>query len=674
MTDVEVSIGVDNRQAIGGIGDVMDSGKKLQNSLAGIGGSLSGVGKNLTVGLTSPLVLGLGLAVKQSLAFEEATADMSKVLSASDEVIESMSQSVIKLTREIPLAATELQQISAAGAQMGVAQENLLQFTELVAKAATAFDITAAAAGESVGKITNVFGIGVNESENLLGAINHLSNNMAAKAGEIINSLQRIGGTAKIFGLSAEEAAGLSAAMIALGRPPEVAATGINALLNKMQTASEQSKKFQTALQSLGFSAEDLEESVREKGAASITDFLRKIESLDQAQRPKVLTQLFGAEYQDDISLLVTNLNLLEKSLGLATDRTATASSLQEEFAARSATTANQLQLAQNALSEIGITIGSSILPVINQLLQQLTPLVSRFADFAQANPEIIKIGVAIAGVAAVVGPLLVVLGSVISAISTIVAFLPALGAGFAALAPPIALAVGAGLSLGFLAKTIIENWDGVVDTFRAILGAIGAQFTQLTAQINYQRIQITQFLDSVLGDFGGLVGGAFNSGKQLIFGFADGIRSAAAEALAAAASVVAKVRDYLPSSPAKVGALSDLDKTGGGFIRTFANGIQSNAGALTNTVSSTLSDAFNRVNLSSNNQNFDNASPTLSVVGEGNNRGTITIEFAPTINLDESSSNQNNEDTVLSALRIYERELLELIEEARTRWRRGDY
>ncbi|NER45967.1 MAG: hypothetical protein F6J92_04625 [Symploca sp. SIO1A3] len=41
--------------------------------------------------------------------------------------------------------------------------------------------------------------------------------------------------------------------------------------------------------------------------------------------------------------------------------RAKTATSLQDEFAARSATTANQLQLLGNNFREIGITIGSAI-------------------------------------------------------------------------------------------------------------------------------------------------------------------------------------------------------------------------------------------------------------------------------------------------------------------------
>jgi TP901 family phage tail tape measure protein len=69
------------------------------------------------------------------------------------------------------------------------------------------------------------------------------------RANEIIEATQRIGGQGRQFGLMAQQVAALSATMIGLGKTPEVAGTGINALLVNLQTAEKGGKKFQAALE-----------------------------------------------------------------------------------------------------------------------------------------------------------------------------------------------------------------------------------------------------------------------------------------------------------------------------------------------------------------------------------------------------------------------------------------
>jgi hypothetical protein len=63
-------------------------------------------------------------------------------------------------------------------------------------------------------------------------AINYLSDNTAAKAKDMVPALNRIGGTARQFGLTAVQASALAGAFIILGKAPEKAGTAINAMLS----------------------------------------------------------------------------------------------------------------------------------------------------------------------------------------------------------------------------------------------------------------------------------------------------------------------------------------------------------------------------------------------------------------------------------------------------------
>jgi TP901 family phage tail tape measure protein len=329
------------------------------------------------------------LAIGQAIAFESAMANVKKVVDATPAAFAVLRGEILAMTRTLPLAAGEVAQIATAAGQLGVATGDISAFTLVTAKMATAFDMSAEAAGDSIGKIKNVYQLGIKEVEGLGDAINQLGNNSASREKDIVEVMLRIGGSAKQFGLAEEQAASLAAAMLSLGKTPETAATAINSLLNRMQTATMQAPPFQKALDTLGISAEDLASSVQEGPQQAITDFLATLAKLDGRQKSEVLTGLFGREFQDDIAVLVGGLKTYEDALKTVADKTSYAGSMNKEFETRSATTANQLKLLKNAVSEAGINLGTTFLPAIRAVIAPVTGLIRLFADMAATFPHL---------------------------------------------------------------------------------------------------------------------------------------------------------------------------------------------------------------------------------------------------------------------------------------------
>jgi len=303
--------------------------------------------------------------VKKAIEFESAMADVVKVANLTETETIKMSKALEKLSTTIPISADGLASIAASGASLGIAKDKLIEFTKVVAKMSTAFDMSADEAGEAVAKIMNVYGLNLKEATKLGDVLNYLSDNTAAKARDMINVLSRIGGTAKMFGLSAKNAAALADAFLAMGKPPEVAATAINALLTKLNTADKQGKKFQEGLKALGLNAIDIKFAIKNDPQKAIMMVLNRIKQFDKQTQMSILTDMFGAEYSDDIALLVAGLNNYKKALGLVSDEQKYHNSMQKEFENRSKTTANQLQLLGNAINRIAIDLGSVVLPVL---------------------------------------------------------------------------------------------------------------------------------------------------------------------------------------------------------------------------------------------------------------------------------------------------------------------
>ena len=108
------------------------------------------------------------------------------------------------------------------------------------------------------------------------------------------------------------------------------------------------------------------------------------------------LVDLFGLEYADDVAVLAGNIEAYEKSIRALKEtggdgKPLFAGSMDKEFAARSATTANNVQLLKNQLMHLAISIGSVMLPAVNSLVAGLKPWVDYFIRLSEAHPELVQ-------------------------------------------------------------------------------------------------------------------------------------------------------------------------------------------------------------------------------------------------------------------------------------------
>ena len=544
-------------------------------------------------------VAGVAFPVKLAVEFESAMADVKKVVDFdTPKQFREMEQDILRLTRTIPMAGAELAKITASGGQLGVARKDLPKFTETIAKMSVAFDMAADQAGDSMAKLANVYQIPIDQIGKLGDAVNHLSNSSPAKAGDIINTLGRVGGVAKQFGLTEIQTASLSNAFISLGKTPEIAGTAINGMLTKLMTADKQGAKFQKTLKNMGLESKSLKKAISENGEQALMDFLKQVGKLPKENQMGALVDLFGLEYADDVAVLVGGLETYKKSIDelkktSKDGKPAFVGSMDKEFAARSATTANNWQTFKNSLTEIGITAGSVLLPALNQLMTTIRPIINSFADWASKNPEIVSAFVHLAaGFAALkAGGLMFrfagneLSGLVVSFrlakallgvdwLATVIRFKSGIGAlaRVFGVAKTAATLLGSGLMslgrflfmspigialtlLGVAAYMLYKNWDGVVGGAKALW----------------------QDLGSFIGGIADAVTGFFSEGWERIKAFfGSGIGNVSAQILSwsplnlfyqSFASVMSWFGVQLPSSFTQFGA---------NIIQGLWNGLQS--------------------------------------------------------------------------------------------------
>ena len=157
---------------------------------------------------------------------------------------------------------------------------------------------------------------------------------------------------------------------------------------------------------------------------------------------------------------------------------------------------ANQTKLLRSRISDLSAEFGQVLLPLATKLASGVASLVNGFIGLDSRTKTII---VAVAGLAASIGPLSLAIGGIIQA-------LPLLGAGFAALTGPIGLTVAAIAGLAFI---VVKNWDLIKKTLDD--AGITDVFVGLVDNIKE--------LASVIG---GVLVEKFNSSKSSVIGLLE--------------------------------------------------------------------------------------------------------------------------------------------------------
>lgn len=364
--------------------------KLSQNSMA-FGRDAAGMGLGLAASMALP--------IKAAMDFETGMTNVRKVVDGlkDEKAFAQFSDQVIALGRELPIAYNDITEMVAASGRMGIAKEDLIAYTREVGKMSMAFDMAAGDVGERMGKISNIFGIAAKDIGMVGDAINSLDDASNSKGAEIMDVLQRVGGTANLLGLSAKNTAALAATMVSLGSTSETASTAINALFAKLATASTGKKEFKAALGGLGFDPMAIQNAMATDAQGTILKVMTALGKVDRNKIIGVSNELFGGEYFDDAAKLASGIDTYVKSIKTieeidpATGKLKHLGSMQREYEARMKTSAAQAAIFKNNISEIAITLGTSILPAFNEALNAIKPYIEAFRDWAKQNPETVK-------------------------------------------------------------------------------------------------------------------------------------------------------------------------------------------------------------------------------------------------------------------------------------------
>lgn len=280
-------------------------------------------------------------------------------------------------------------------------ETDLHDFTRLTAKAAVAWEVTGAAAGEALAKLRTALSMTNEETAKYADAINHLSDNTASSAPDLVDYARRVAAAGEFFGFSKEQTLAFGAAMVGAGAEANVAATSFRNMGRALTRGGSAAKAQRRGFQALGLDVKKVAKAMQRDAAGTTLKVMERIGKLPEHLQASVMSDVFGDEARA-LAPLLGRLDILRDALKLVADEQGYVGSVAKEFAKRSATAEFALIKFKSQVREVALSLGGALLPAMRRILAAAGPVVLRIAEFAEKNAVLVSsIGAAVGGLVA---------------------------------------------------------------------------------------------------------------------------------------------------------------------------------------------------------------------------------------------------------------------------------
>lgn len=475
-----------NTNGVKGVRESTSAYQGLASQLKDTGKGIKEVGESIDT-ITKPiqyastaLAAGGVASAKFAIDFEDSFAGVKKTVDATPEQLAKIKQGIIDLSTTgidgrgaIPQTTTELNELAAAGGQLGISQENIIDFTEVMAQMGSATNLVGEEGAATLARFQNVMGVGQNEIRNIGSAIVDLGNHSATTESEIAEMALRMGKYGSSVRMSAADVLGYSAALSSLGIEAQMGGSAIGRTWLSVETAVASGGEGLTKFAKYsGKSAEEFKEQWNTDSSGAFNGLLKGLQS---AENLTVALDDLGINNTQDIQAmmaLVNGYDLVTESVNRSNTAYQENTALQEEFNAKNETTASKLANTKNNIIEAARSIGETMLPSI----QDASTTVADFAKgLSQMDDEqkraVVNTGATVIAIGAIskvsagaikgVGGIVEAVGNIKKAFSTggaLAKFAPTLTS-IGAAAGPAALAVAGIATAAIAGKVAYDKW-----------------------------------------------------------------------------------------------------------------------------------------------------------------------------------------------------------------------
>lgn len=502
---------------------VNEAGQKVKS----VGEGMKDAGKKMSGYLTVPLAGAAAIMLKTGMDFEASMSNVEAISGATGDELEKLEQKARELGATTSKSASEAADALGYMALAGWDTSQMMAGLEPVLRLSEAGNLDLARASDLVTDSMSAMQIEISDLPKYLDTIAEASRKSNTDIDALMGAFLVAGGNLAQLNVPLEESTALLGLLANRGLKGSEAGRALNAIMVNLTSGAGQAGK---AMEELGLSAFDsegsfigLEETLRlvKEATAGMTD----------EQQAQYISMISGKEHLKSFQGLLAGLD--SEYNALRENVTAADGALNEMALTMQDNAKGKIKEMQSAFEELSIQFSDYLLPAITALIIQITALINWFGGLDESSQKTILV---IGGVAAAIGPLLILLGamasglgSVIAVISKIIPLIGSLGKALTFLAAnPVGLIVTA---IAGLVAGLIYLYNTNEDVKKALKAAW--DFLKRAAESIFRSIQrfwntwgsnVIAFFQTTWNFLSNLFNTVFNAIKGLVQSIFGGI------------------------------------------------------------------------------------------------------------------------------------------------------
>jgi TP901 family phage tail tape measure protein len=461
--------------------------KKGGSATKALGEGITDLGRSMTLGLTVPIVAAGGAATSVAANFDDAMSQVQGALGGASADMDGLRNLALQLGADTVFSATE-----SAQAMVELAKGGLTEAQIKGGALAASMDLAAAGqlnladAAATTVQMMGSFGLGAGDATRIANALAGAANASSADVSDLTQAMSQCSAQASLAGWSLEDTAAALALFADHGVKGSDAGTSLKTMLQRLAAPTDQAAE---AIAAYGLNIRD--SNGKMKDISGIADELTgKLGGLSDAERDAALQTIFGSDASRAAAILMqSGSEGLAKYIAATNDATAA-----ETMAnAQKGELSWALENMGGAVESAAIAFGTALAPAITAVAGVIGNVAEAFASL----PAGVQTGIAVVlALVAALGPLLMVIGSVVAA-------LPAISEGFAvlggALAIPLAPAAAVVAAIAAIAAAIYAAWT-TSETFRAaVMAGVDAISSKVQEICAFLAPYVQAFLDQIV-------------------------------------------------------------------------------------------------------------------------------------------------------------------------------
>lgn len=476
-----------------------DNSATATTKLGALGSAFQSAGSSMTKNLTVPIT-GAGAAVVGVAAkFESAMSEVAAISGASGDELQALTDKAQEMGATTKFSASESAAALKYMAMAGWDTEAMLNGINGVMQLAAASGEDLASTSDIVTDAMTAFGLSADQSTrfaNVLAQTANRSNTSVALMGETFKYVAPVAGA---LGYSIEDASVAIGLMANSGIKGSQAGTSLKNVLTNLAKPTDQ---VQSYMDKLNISLTDSAGNVKPLNQL-LNEMRDGFNGLTEAEKAEYAAGIAGKEGMSGLLAIVNSSQVDFDNLTEAINNSSGAA--QNVADVMMDNLGGQLTILKSTLEGIAISFGNILLPAIKKVVESLQGFLDWLNNLTDGQKELI---VTIAAVVAAIGPILLIVGKVITVATTVIKIVKLLKIAFVALnavmaANPIGLIITviAGLIAALIA---LYNKN---EAFRNFVNTAWAQIKEVisgvvNALVNFFTVTIPGAIDSVISWF----------------------------------------------------------------------------------------------------------------------------------------------------------------------------